>query len=124
MFRPCSSGWRDARQAHRKDRTFAQFARHGHIATHHARELAGDGEPKPRPAELLCGRGIGLAELLEQLCLLLRSHANTATGYDYPMLPTMSVRRLIATTENLAIGFDVFGTTIACGDAVEPTHSL
>jgi len=27
-------------------------------------------------------------------------------------------------TENLAIGFDVFGTTIACGDAVEPTRSL
>jgi hypothetical protein len=36
---------------------------------HHARELAGDGEAQPGSAEPLCGRGIGQAELLEQLCL-------------------------------------------------------
>jgi hypothetical protein len=32
--------------------------------------------PEPRAAEALSGRGIGLAELLEQLRLLLRRHAN------------------------------------------------
>src|SRR5215468_4103023 len=68
--------WRAARQAHRKHRTFAQLARHGHVAAHHARELAGDGEAETGAAEFLRGRGIGLAELLEQLYLLLRRHAN------------------------------------------------
>src|SRR5262249_13723715 len=67
---------RPAGQAHRKDRTLAQFARHGHVATHHARELAGDGKAEPGAAEAPRGRGIGLAELLEQLGLLLRRHAN------------------------------------------------
>src|SRR5262249_4678573 len=66
MFRPCWSGWRTARQAHRKDRTFARLARHGHVAAHHARELAGDGKAEPRAPETLCSRGIGLGELLEQ----------------------------------------------------------
>ena len=65
-----------ARQAHRKDRALARLARHGHVAAHHARELAGDGEAEPGAAESLSGRGIGLAELLEQLCLLLRRHAD------------------------------------------------
>src|SRR5262249_57132711 len=47
---------------------------------HHARELARDSEPEPRAAEVLRGGGIGLAELLEQLCPLLRSHANAGVG--------------------------------------------
>ena len=59
------------RQPHRKHRTFARLARHRHVAAHHARELAGDGEAKPGAAEALRGRGVGLAELLEQLRLLL-----------------------------------------------------
>jgi hypothetical protein len=29
-----------ARQSHREHRALARFARHGHVATHHARELA------------------------------------------------------------------------------------
>src|SRR5262249_50372451 len=61
-------------------RTFAGLARHSHVATHHARELAGEGKAEPRSAEALRGRGIGLTELLEQLCLLLRSHANAGVG--------------------------------------------
>jgi hypothetical protein len=69
-----------ARQAHRKDRAFARLARHCHIATHHARELARDSEPEPGAAEALSGRGIGLAEFLEQLDLLLRRHANAGVG--------------------------------------------
>src|SRR5262249_23556383 len=64
------------RQAHCKDRAFTQLARHGHVAAHHARELAGDGEAKPRAAEALRGRGIGLGEFLEQLDLLFRRHAD------------------------------------------------
>src|SRR5262249_6706634 len=84
MFHVCVCVWsvciRTARQAHREHRTFALLARHGHIATHHARELAREGKAKSRAAEVLSGRGIGLAELLEQLCLLLRGHADTGVG--------------------------------------------
>jgi hypothetical protein len=69
-----------ARKAHREHRAFARLARHGHVAAHHARELAGDCEAKTRTSELLSGRGIGLAELLEQLCLLLRRHADAGVG--------------------------------------------
>src|SRR5262249_32438924 len=68
------------RRPYRKDRALAHFARHSYIAAHHARELAGDGEPQPRSAELLRGCGIGLAELLEQLGLLLRRHADAGVG--------------------------------------------
>src|SRR5215813_6393551 len=79
-FEPCSGIGTD-RQTHYKHRTFAQFARRRHIATHHARELAGDGEAETGAAEALRGRGISLAEFLEQLCLLLRRHADAAVGH-------------------------------------------
>src|SRR5262249_1443406 len=55
------------RQAHGEYRALARLARHGHVAAHHARELAREGKAEPRAAELLRGRGIGLGELLEQL---------------------------------------------------------
>src|SRR5215471_10465485 len=35
-------------QALREDRPFARLTRHRHVATHHARELTGDGKPEPR----------------------------------------------------------------------------
>src|SRR6516162_7500129 len=73
--------WRATRQAHREYRTLARLARHGHVATHHARELTGDGKAKTGAAEALRGRGISLAELLEQLRLLLRRHAHA--GIDH-----------------------------------------
>ena len=38
---------RAALQANREYRARARFARHGHVATHHAGELAGDGSPSP-----------------------------------------------------------------------------
>jgi hypothetical protein len=69
-----------ARQAEGEDRTLARLARHGHVAAHHARELARDSEPEPRSPEALSGGGIGLAELLEQLSLLLRGHADAGIG--------------------------------------------
>src|SRR6516165_9042545 len=79
-----------ARQTHREHRSLARFARHGHIAAHHARELAGDGKAEPRAAEALRGRGLGLAECLEQLRLLLRRHAHA--GIDHRKLdPVASV---------------------------------
>src|SRR5262249_12576089 len=85
-------------QPHREHRAFARLARHGHIAAHHACELAGDGEPKPGAAEALRGRGIGLAELLEQLCLLLCGHADAGVGDreldEAPAMAHLACRKL------------------------------
>ena len=58
-------------QTHREHRALARLARHRHVATHHARELAGYGKAQSGSAEVLGGRGIGLGEFFEQLCLLL-----------------------------------------------------
>src|SRR5262249_21301484 len=66
---------------HSEYRTLAWLARHSHVATHHARELAGDGKAESRAPETLCSRGIGLAELPEQLGLLLRRHADAGIGH-------------------------------------------
>src|SRR6516225_9363292 len=89
-----TGAWRScaiaARQAHREHRTLARLARHRHVAAHHARELAREGKAEPRPAKALCGRGIGLAKLLEQLSLLLRSHANAGVS-DRELDPVATV---------------------------------
>src|SRR5262249_51532599 len=82
--------WRAARPAHRKHRTFAPLARHGHVAAHHARELAGDCKAEARAAEALSGRGVSLAGLLQQLCLFLRRHANASVS-DGELNPAASV---------------------------------
>src|SRR5262245_29111780 len=79
-----------ARQAHRECRTLSRLARHGHVATHHARELAGDGKAQPGAAKVLSGRSVSLAELLEQLCLLLRGHADAGVG-DRELDPVATV---------------------------------
>src|SRR6516164_5434730 len=55
-----------ARQTHRKDRTLARLARHGDVATHHARELARDSKAEPCPAVSARRQGIGLGEILKQ----------------------------------------------------------
>src|SRR5262249_7513480 len=65
MFRPCWPGWRPPPHPHHQPRTLDLFACHGHIAAHHARELAGDGKAETRAAEVLRGRGISLGELPE-----------------------------------------------------------
>ena len=54
------------RQAHGKHRTFAGLARHCHIAAHHPRQLAGDGEAEPGATEALRRREVGLGKLLEE----------------------------------------------------------
>src|SRR5215813_4050376 len=106
--------WRAARQAHRKHRTFAQLARHGHVAAHHARELAGDGEAETGAAEALSGRGVSLAELLEQLCLLLRRHANA--GIDHRQLdPIASIGHLA----RLQLDLTLFGELAGIVQQVE-----
>src|SRR5262249_13672827 len=46
--------------------------------------------PSPVPPELLRGCGVGLAELLEQLCLLLMSHANAGVS-DRELDPVATV---------------------------------
>src|SRR5215467_3250343 len=71
-------GCRAARQAHHEHRALARLAGHGHVAAHHASELAGDGEPEPRPAVAARGQGIGLGEILEQFGLLFGCHADAA----------------------------------------------
>src|SRR5260370_32340534 len=67
-------------QAHREHRAFAQLTRHRHVAAHHACELAREGKSEPSAAEALRGCGIGRAELLEQLGLLLRGHTDAGLG--------------------------------------------
>ena len=71
---------RVARQAEGEDRTLARLACYCHIAAHQPRELARDSEPEPCSPEALRRGGIGLAELLEQLCLLLRGHPDAGVG--------------------------------------------
>src|SRR5262249_14108013 len=86
-----AGSWRLApRQANGEHRTFARLARHRHVTTHHARELARQRKAEPRAAEALSGRGIGLAELLEQLSVLLRSHANAGVS-DRELDPVATV---------------------------------
>src|SRR5262245_7875761 len=65
-----------AGQAHREYRALARLACHGHVAAHHARELARDGKPQASSAELLRGRRFSLGELLEQFCELLRRNSD------------------------------------------------
>src|SRR5262249_62047359 len=60
-------------------RAIADLARNRHVTAHHARELAGDGQAQPRAAEVLSGRGIGVAELLLTMGWCLEPHMWGAT---------------------------------------------
>jgi hypothetical protein len=82
-----------ARQPHRKCRSLARFACHRHVATHHARELAGDGKAKPRPAVATRGQGIGLGEILKQFRLLFGGQADAGIR-NRKFDPFASVRHL------------------------------
>jgi hypothetical protein len=70
-----------ARQAHREHRAFARLARHGYVAAHHARELAGDGKAEPGSAVAFGGRRISLGEFLKQLCQLVSRHTNAGVSH-------------------------------------------
>src|SRR5438045_9694606 len=70
----CCVAWNGKPQG--EHRALARLARRRDVAAHHARELAGNGEAQARTAEPLRGRGLRLAELLEQFAELLRRHAD------------------------------------------------
>src|SRR5262249_11487146 len=106
--------WRASGQAHRKHRTFAQLARHDHVAAHHARELAGDGKAKTGAAEALSGRGVSLADLLAQPGLLLRSHANASVS-DGELNPAASV----GDPTRLQLDLTLFGELAGIAQQVE-----
>jgi len=74
---------RAARQAEGEDRALAHLARHGHVAAHHARELAREGKPEPGPAVAARGEGIGLGEILEEC----RSWDRAGSGAAFRYLP-------------------------------------
>jgi hypothetical protein len=75
-----------ARQAHRKHRALAQFARHRHVAAHHARELAGEGKAEPRPAVAARGEGIRLGEFLRNKTFVFFA-PRTRTDSDFRLAP-------------------------------------
>src|SRR5215472_15900661 len=112
----CAAGlWRLApRQAHDEHRTFARLARHGHLAAHHARELAGDGEAETGTAKVLSGRSVSLAELLEQLGLLLRRHANAGVG-DGELDETAAIAHLACRK----LDFSRFGELASIAEEIE-----
>ena len=56
---------RPARQAHGKHRALAWFARHRHVAAHHARQFAREGKAKAGSAVAPRCQGVGLGEILE-----------------------------------------------------------
>src|SRR5262249_2548704 len=104
----CGSVRRAAGQAHRKHRTLARLARHRHVAAHHARELAREGKAEPRPAVAARCQGIGLDEVLEQFCLLLRRHADAAIR-DRKLDPVAAVRHLAHAQGDLAFFRELTG---------------
>src|SRR5260221_9625774 len=91
MFRPSWSGWRATRQAYGEHRPFARFARHGHVAAHHAGELAREGKAEPRSAVAPRGQGIGLGEFLKKFRLLFGGQADAGIR-DGKLDPVTSVR--------------------------------
>src|SRR5262249_45476330 len=86
----------------------ARLACHGHVATHHARELAGDGKAEPRAAVAARGERIGLGEILKQFRLLLRRHADAAIR-NGKLDPVASVRHLAHPQGDLALFRELTG---------------
>src|SRR5262249_44794568 len=80
----------------------------GHIATHHARKLAGDSKAEPRAAIAARGERIGLREILEQLRLLLRRHADDAVR-NRKLDPIASVADPAHSQGNLALFRELAG---------------
>src|SRR5262249_45179251 len=94
----CCAAW----QPNGEHRALARLARHRHVATHHARELARDGKPEPCPAVAAGPHGVRLGEILEEFRLLLRRHANSAVR-DGKLDPLASVGHLAHPQRDLAL---------------------
>src|SRR5262249_57047742 len=95
-------------QAHREHRALARLARHRHVATHHARELARQSKTESRAAVAARGKRIGLGEILKQLSLLLGCHADAAIG-DRKLNPLAAVRHLAHPQPDLALFRELAG---------------
>src|SRR6266481_4143778 len=102
MFRPSWSGWRATRQAHGEHRAFARLARHGHVAAHHARELAREGKAEARPAVAARGQGICLGKFLEQFRLLFGGEPDAGIR-DGKLDPVATVRHVAYPQRDLAL---------------------
>jgi hypothetical protein len=89
-------------QANRKHRSLARLAGHGHVAAHHARELAREGKAEPRPAVAARGERIRLGKVLEQLRLLFGGQPNAGIG-NGKLDPVASVRHLAHPQRDLAL---------------------
>src|SRR6266567_6809957 len=99
---------RAARQAHREHRSLARLARHRHIATHHACELAREGKAKPGPPVAARGQGIRLGEFLKQFRLLFGGEAD-ARIRDGKLDPVASVRHLTYPQRDFAFFCELTG---------------
>src|SRR5262249_44400013 len=79
-----------------------RFALDRYVAAHHARELSRDRQAEASAAEALRGCLVGLAELVEQLGLLLRRHPNAGIG-DRDLDPVAAVSQVACLKLDLAI---------------------
>src|SRR5262245_23598738 len=100
----CYAAW----QTHRKHRALARLARHGHVAAHHARELAGNRKAQAGAAVAARGQGVGLGEVLEQFRLLLGGQADAGIR-DRKLDPVASVRHLAHPQRDLALFRELAG---------------
>jgi hypothetical protein len=88
-------------QAHRKHRAFARAARHGHVAAHHAGELARDGKPEAGAAKALRGRSIDMtadqqAKLFEEFTAAVSyRELDPVAPVDYPPRPQLDFALLV-----------------------------
>src|SRR6516162_1487688 len=111
------------RQADSEDRPVAWLACYGHVAAHHACELARDGKAEPGAAEAPRGKGIGLAELLEQLRLLLRGHSDAGI-HDDKLDPAASIGDLAHPQGDLAGFGELAGITQEIEQDLPQPHGI
>src|SRR5262249_18604780 len=104
-------------------RALALLARYRYVTTHHAGELAGDREPQPGPTITSGGRSVGLAELLEQLGLLLWRHADAGIGHsDFD--PVVAIRHLPNMQRNLAFLSELAGVAQQVEQDLSQPHGV
>jgi hypothetical protein len=108
LNQPVSMTPRATRQAHREHRALARLACYGHVAAHHACELARESKAEPRPAVAARGQGICLGEFLEQFRLLFGGQADAGIR-DGKLDPVASVGHLAHPQGDLALFRELTG---------------